>query len=438
MKVSNPFKAKSSCDVKISSPHAEQGPPQATTQAEAKRAMRSIVPTAANILPFGSAKVPKKEAAVAQQQREPFCAMDSLKFAPKHLAKMAELRAMCAPDHHATVNKALDGIFMIAVASESLSAFRASKGNVAWSALDLTSAKALSALADHVYSKYGELKKSSGVNLQSIDPLYEHQARETAIRYASHLAVSIAYDQGAKIDANAVASTLYFNWSSQSADAALMDTFAPTVRTDVKANWMSTLDILVNTSKYCRPSPPPSNGGQSTGRGPFTPYTTTSPPAGEKHSTGHGQASGAHAPGEHRPAAGVKPPADTAQTVGGNEGIPQKTAYQVARDIGVHIVASIIGKMPPDVGIVPQCDQSRSGMVYGVGNIVQFFRMSATDKSDDTQRQVKEQYRAILRQIHPDKHAGEDYETLRAYVELTKTYTAAHEEATKWFRSPSA
>ena len=435
MKVSSLFKGKSSRDIEISSPHTEKGAPQPTTQVEAKRATRSIVPTINNLLPFGSAKVHKKEASIAQREREPYCMMESLKFAPRHLVKMAELRAMCAPDHHATINKALDGIFMIAVASESLNAFRTSKGNVAWSALDLTHAKAVSSLADHIYAKYGELKKSSGVNLQSIDPLYEHQARETAIRFISHLAISIAYDQGAKIDGNAVASNLYFNWSSQSADAALMDTFAPTIRTDVKANWMSTLDVLVNISKYCTPHPSQPNGNRSTGRGPFTQYTTNNPPAGAKHADDHSQPAGAHSSTDNARASDAKQSAANSQAADSNEAASKKSAYQAALHTGTNVIAGIIGKMPPDVSVVPQCDQSRSGMVYGLGNIVHFFGMSTTDTSEDAQRQVRNQYRAILRQIHPDKHAGEDYEVLRAYVELTKIYTAAHEEATKWFRS---
>ena len=396
--------------------------------------MRSIVPTAHNILP-GSAKVPKKEASIAPQERDPYCMMDSLKFATKHLANMAELRTMCAPDHHTMINKALDGIFMIAVANESLTAFRSGKGNVAWGALDLTKSKDVSALADHIYAKYGELKKSSGVNLQSLDPLYEHQARETAIRYISHLAISIAYDQGAKIDGNAVASNLNLNWSSQSADTALMDTFAPAIRTDVAANWMSTLDILAHQSKYYRPAPSQSNGSHSAGRGPFTSYTTSSPSAGAKHSGGPAPAAGADSSADTPPRAdNTKHAAGSSPAVDSNTGVPKKTAYQVALDTGRTIIAGITGKMPPDVGVVPQGARSRSGEA----NIVQFFGMSATDKSDNAQRQVRHQYRAILRQIHPDKHAGEDYEVLRAYVELTKIYTAAHEEATKWFQNPGA
>lgn len=369
-------------NITISAPHNEATPPQASNTLEAKRGMRTIAPNPHH-LSMSSVRVPKSNNNIVEANRPPFCSMDSLKFAGRHLAKMAELRDKCAPEHESTINKALTGIFLMTVASQSLESFREENGNRPWSELGLTDARTLSDLGDKIAAQSSALKKEFGVDLSHLS-VYPQQASEEAWRYIRHLALSIAYDQGAKINPDRIKIEFNFEWSQHTADDALMQAFASTIRSKAHANWMSVLDILVHASKYL----PPNN----------TQFTSS-------------------------------------QTANSNPSAPPESSYTAALADARNLIAGITGKMPPDIGVVPKCGRTSSGLVYDAGNLTDFFNMAANEKTPEAQRQVEKQYKMIIKTIHPDKHGEKDYDALRAYVELTKMYTSAKDEARKWFES---
>ena len=402
-----------SSEVKISSPHAEKNSPVAAKTLEAKFRGGAFEP---NDQYFSGKKVlsSKREYSINPEKWELSCSLGNFADVSTHLTQIVELRNKCTFEHYLMLDTAADQVFLLACASAATSALKHSQGDPAsWKQVDLVSTRAVSALACDIRTRFAELRQKNPVELGSLH-YYTPQAERMALRYISLLVISLAYERGTKVNAEVVNNVFDTDWSSKKAKAILRETFGSVQTENQHPNWPQLQHILNNAESYCRKTPRPDFGGYHQS------HTYGSTSSTSSNSTQGGYNSGRTTP---------NPPAQAEATSGTPTG---KTAYDAALSNVRGIIAAIIGKMPPELQTTPQCGYSSAG------NLTGFFNMSATDRGEQAQTRVKQQYRAILRAIHPDKHAEKDAEVRRAFADCTKQYTAAHEEATKWFGTQGA
>lgn len=416
MKLSNLsslFKSKQ--DIKISCPHGEKTPPQPqptptpTPTREAKSRSGAFEPNGHDFA-YKRVTAPKREYRINPADRIPLCPLSEFTLAPLQLARMVELRSKCAPEHVVTIDRAVDRMFMMTVASVSIPVLKVTLADPSsWAKVDLTSEHTLSALADDIQESFRTIKQGYNVHLESLHA-YPAQAAKHAVRHITHLLISIAYERGAKINANAVAAACGVDWSPESADKLLQETFSAGIRDDVNTNWMYIQSVLSRASMYCRQKDTAPGDARSHQSSQHAPPPNPGPSGKSRQSTSTAQV--------------------RANTPGQVLATTEKTAYAATLTNVRKMVASVIGKMPPGFEVTPKCAHASAG------NLTAFFAMSATDKSEEAQSQVREQYKAIMRAIHPDKHANEEAEILRAFMDMTKQYTVAFEAVTQWFGAP--
>lgn len=374
-------------DISISSPHPPGSTPKVMTPDDVSFHANRVTPSFHGLrgvsVSVPSGKASKKAEKSEKAGREPFCTMKALEHAPRLLEKMAALCAASAPEHATTLNAARDGIFLIAAAHEMLRHYRDTHGNAPWDKLDFSNARAVASLQDAYYYVAPPMKKAHDVSLSSLTD-YEAGAQGAASHFAIHLALSIAYDQGATISAAEVKSLLGIPWSPQSADDILIRTFGP-IGVGAKASWLKTLDILANPERFGS-SPGAQNNARSPGASSSSssqmPTTVTAPPNADQ-----------------------KFEAD----------------YQAALNHIKLLVAKIIGVHPPD-------PKESKGEEWK-----QFFHIPADATREAVVTDIKKQFRAVTLAIHPDKHpeliATPESPEAKALLNMYQSYTVAFEQA---------